>query len=291
MAELHHSFDYHLAVIQKLDPDEVLRIVAAEGPLSDEPTGFLAFEQPISEGVNGRVVRTGEPAVVQDTRLDPDYLRRDPRVDPGSQLGLPIRVGGRIWGVLNIEQVATHALEDEDLMLADTVAALAGAALHRCELLAELEGAFLTTLGVLSDAVELKDGYTGAHAAEVANLAEAVGRRLGLDGEALRLVGYAALLHDVGKVSVRSELLAKPSALTTEEYEEMKEHSAAGARMLERIPMFEAVAPLVSATHERCDGGGYPDGLAGEAIPIGARITGAGDAYHAMTSDRPFAGR
>jgi diguanylate cyclase (GGDEF)-like protein len=286
--ELHSAFGFFLAVIQRLDEhDATLRILAAAGPLA-ESEDFLAHEQPLQEGVNGRVARTGQPAVIADTTTDPDYLRRDPRSDPGSELSLPITVDGRIWGVLNLEQLATHAFGDDDLLLADAVAAQVGAALHRCALLEELESSFATTLGVLADALETKDAYTADHADHVADLALNTGRSLGLSDAELRPLRYCALLHDIGKIGVRTDLLTKPGRLTPTEFEEIKEHSAIGAALLQRIPLLTDVAPLVRAVHERYDGAGYPDGLQGDAIPLPARIVAVCDALHAMTSDRPY---
>ncbi len=285
---LHDSFDYYLAVIQRLDPDGRLRVVAGAGPLADGQADFLAWEQPVEIGVNGRVARTGRAAMVNDTRLDSDYLARNPRTDPGSELSLPIHVAGSIWGVLNIEQVEAGAFAEEDLLLAHVVASQVGAAVHRCQLVDELEGAFLTTIGVLSDAVELRDAYTADHANEVADLAVAVGARLGLDGVELDRLRYGALLHDVGKIGVPGEVLRKPGPLSPAERELMDEHTAIGARMLQRIPFLAPVAPLVRSAHERWDGGGYPDGLSGEEIPRGAMVIATCDAFHAMTSTRSY---
>jgi putative nucleotidyltransferase with HDIG domain len=163
-----------------------------------------------------------------------------------------------------------------------------GAALHRAELIASIESSFMTTLGTLCDVLEAKDSYTADHSGTVADLAERVAARMGLGADEVRAVRYAGLLHDIGKVGVRTELLAKPGRLTREEFEEIKEHAAIGARLLEQIPFFEDVHPLVRSTHERWDGAGYPDGLRGDAIPLGARIIGACDAFHAMTSERPY---
>ena len=286
--QLHDSFDYYLAVVQRLDPDGSLRVVAAAGPLAEQADDFLAVEQPVEIGVNGRVARTGEAAMVNDTRLDSDYLARNPRTDPGSELSLPIRVAGSIWGVMNLEQVECDAFAEEDLLLAHIVAGQVGSAIYRCQLVDELEGAFLTTLGVLADAVELQDAYTADHANEVADLAVAVGERMGIGGPELDRLRYGALLHDVGKIGVPGELLRKTGPLTPEEREKMDTHTAIGARMLERIPFLAPVAPLVRSAHERVDGGGYPDGLHGDQIPRGAMIIATCDAYHAMTSDRSY---
>ena len=285
---LHDSFDYYLAVIQRLDPDGQLRVVAGAGPLADGHADFLAWEQPVEIGVNGRVARTGRAAMVNDTRLDSDYLARNPRTDPGSELSLPVHVAGSVWGVLNIEQVEARAFAEEDLLLAHVVASQVGAAIHRCQLVDELEGAFLTTIGVLSDAVELQDAYTADHANEVADLAIAVGARLGLAGVELDRLRYGALLHDVGKIGVPGDVLRKPGPLSAEERELMDEHTAIGARMLQRIPFLAPVAPLVRSAHERYDGGGYPDGLRGEQIPRGAMVIATCDAFHAMTSNRSY---
>lgn len=286
VCELHRSFDFYLAVIQRLEGG-VLRVVGAAGPLASDPV-FLAIEQRLHEGVNGRVARTGRPALIPDTRHDPDYLRRDPRIDPGSELALPIHVDGEVWGVLNLEQEATGALDGDDLLLAEVIAAQVGAALHRVQLTAELEGTVATTLSTLVDVLEAKDAYTAQHARDVVDLSIRVGERLGMDTRALRDVRYAALLHDIGKIAVPSDLLRKPAKLTDDEFKQVKAHSEVGGRLLAGIPFLRSVAPLVRAIHERWDGGGYPDGLAGEQIPLGARIVGVCDALDAMVSDRPY---
>jgi putative nucleotidyltransferase with HDIG domain len=285
--QLHEHFDYYLAVVQRLDPDGYLRVVTAAGPLA-ETDDFLEREQPVEIGVNGRVARSGRAAMVNDTRLDSDYLSRNPQTDPGSELSLPIPVAGTTWGVINLEQLEPGAFNDEDLLLAHIVADQVGSAIYRCQLVGELEGAFLSTIGVLADAVELQDDYTGEHSSEVAELAVRVGRRLGMAGAELERLRYGALLHDVGKIGIPGELLRKAGPLTAAERERMNEHTAIGARMLERIPFLAPVAPLVRSAHERYDGGGYPDGLAGKEIPRGAMVIATCDAFHAMTSDRSY---
>src|SRR4051812_39472463 len=286
--ELHESFRSPLPAILRKDADGMLRAVAGAGPLVRELPSLDALGLPVSEGVAGRVARTGEPAIVHDTQNDPHYLPTEAPTDSGSELAVAIRVGGEVWGVLNLEQLQTHAFDSDDVVFADLVAAHVGAALDRTRLATELEGTFMTTLAALSDALEHKDAYTAAHAREVEELSERVGARLGLAGDQLRTVRYAALLHDIGKIGIPSEILSKPSKLTDEEFAQIKQHTVIGARMLERIPFFEQVHPLVRSAHERWDGRGYPDGLAAGEIPLGARIICACDAFHAMTSDRPY---
>ncbi len=288
VGELHEAFAFYLAAIQRLDDDGVLRLVAARGPLAEVMMEFLLIEQPASEGVNGRVVRSGTSALVADTRADPDYIVRDPKTDPRSELAVAILVDGTTWGVLNIEAVEAGALSEADVVLVEGIAASLGAALHRAELVADLEGAFTTTLAALTSTVEAKDDYTACHGEDVADLAERVARRLRLPDGAARDVRYAAMLHDLGKVAVPSEILLKAGPLTDAEWVVMRGHAAAGGALVARIDAFAHLAPAVRASHERWDGGGYPDGLAGEEIPLAARIIATCDTFDAIVTDRPY---
>jgi putative nucleotidyltransferase with HDIG domain len=286
--ELHRSFGYFLAEIYRIYDDGMLRLLAVRGRMLEESSDPTRWEKSVHEGVNGRVARTGEPALVPDTSEDPDFVAPDTPTRSRSELALPIRVGGRIWGVLNLESVEPSAFDADDLLLTDTVAAQVGSAVRVSELFGRVESTFMATLAVLCDALEAKDPSTAAHARSVADLSEAVAARLGVRGEDLRSLRYAALLHDVGKIGVGEEILSKPGPLTDEEFAEIMDHTLIGARMLERIPDFEPVVELVRSAHERWDGNGYPDGLTGAEIPLGARVICACDAFHAMVSDRPY---
>jgi diguanylate cyclase (GGDEF)-like protein/putative nucleotidyltransferase with HDIG domain len=133
-----------------------------------------------------------------------------------------------------------------------------------------------------------RDRYTGDHSEEVLKLVEGVARSLGLDDEEVDRIKAAALLHDIGKVAISDDILNKPGPLDDAEWKVMKDHTVIGERILRAIPGLGSVARIVRHEHERWDGGGYPDGIEGEAIPIGSRIILACDAYHAMTSDRPY---
>jgi len=140
----------------------------------------------------------------------------------------------------------------------------------------------------LVEALLERDRYTGEHSESVVRLAGSVARGLGLDGAEIERVCSAALLHDIGKVAIPDEILHNPGSLTEEEWKIMREHPAIGERILRAIPGLGGVARIVRHEHERFDGTGYPDGLSGDDIPIGSRIILACDAYHAMTSNRPY---
>ncbi|MBI5104936.1 MAG: diguanylate cyclase [Solirubrobacterales bacterium] len=140
---------------------------------------------------------------------------------------------------------------------------------------------------VLLSAMAERDGALGEQLRDVADLALAVGRRMALDAEALDVLSRAAELHDIGKVAVPDAVLLKPGTLTEDELAFVRRHTVMGERILGAAPALRPVARLVRSSHERWDGAGYPDGLAGEAIPLGARIVAVCDAYDAMTTDRP----
>jgi diguanylate cyclase (GGDEF)-like protein len=150
------------------------------------------------------------------------------------------------------------------------------------------EESYVATIGALAAALDAKDRYTEAHSRETAELAVNVGKRLGLQGEQLRLLEYGALLHDIGKIGIPGYILQKPGPLTPEEFAIMREHPVIGERILASVPFLAPLGPIVRAEHERWNGTGYPDGLKGEEIPIEARIIHACDAFHAMASDRSY---
>ncbi|HMJ04313.1 MAG TPA: HD-GYP domain-containing protein, partial [Conexibacter sp.] len=129
----------------------------------------------------------------------------------------------------------------------------------------------------------------GSHGEQVAKLVVACAQELRLPDEEIATVERAAELHDLGKVGIPSAILTKPGPLSDEEWDFMRRHSIIGERILAGVPSMECVAPLVRAAHEQWDGRGYPDGLAGEQIPLGARIMAVADAFCAMTENRPYA--
>jgi HD-GYP domain-containing protein (c-di-GMP phosphodiesterase class II) len=153
----------------------------------------------------------------------------------------------------------------------------------------ELSHAYRGTALLLGDVVEADDAYTGLHSQDVVSLVLGVADRLGLDPQARREAEFTALLHDVGKVKIPKEIINKPGALTPEERAIINTHTIEGELMLEKIGgLLGDVGRLVRSCHERWDGGGYPDGLAGEEIPLVARIVCACDAFSAMTTNRSY---
>ena len=197
--------------------------------------------------------------------------------------------------VVGVARLYGLDFDEAETALLDAVMKATGHALERTwlhlereELVEKLEEAYVGTAEALANALEAKDQYTADHAGSIAEMAVEVGREFGLDEEALRDLRYGAIFHDIGKIAIPDAILNKPGPLTAAEYEVIKRHTVVGEQILGPVPFLAQVRRIVRHDHERWDGTGYPDGLAGRQIPVGARIVLVVDAYHAMVSDRPY---
>lgn len=153
---------------------------------------------------------------------------------------------------------------------------------------AEAEATYLGAVRAMTASLDARDPYTAGHSERVSALSVAIGEQLSFDAETIEILRLGALLHDVGKIGVPDEILRKPGRLTAQEYDQIKSHPTAGARILRSIPFLVRHIPIVELHHERQDGHGYPYGLKGDAIPVAARIVHVADAFDAMTSARAY---
>jgi putative nucleotidyltransferase with HDIG domain len=216
----------------------------------------------------------------------------------GAQLRQQLRetwvygVDAALTGVALVVAETAHAHPLAPLALLPLLGLIALFARERHERLAsliELNNAYRGTALVLGDVVEADDGYTGEHCKSVVVLALEVGGILGLDAERRRNLEFAALLHDVGKIAIPKEIVNKPGSLNPEEWTLIQTHTIEGQKMLDRVGGFmREVGLIVRSHHERWDGNGYPDGLAGESIPLEARIITCCDAWNAMRTNRSY---
>ncbi|GAA0502107.1 HD domain-containing phosphohydrolase [Deinococcus depolymerans] len=253
--------------------------------------------EPVATGFAGECLRLGRSVLVGDVRLDPLYER------PGgahgdrvrSELVTPLRVAGQPWGVLAVESPEVDAFDDGDRQALETVAGQVGAALANVLLLADLRGsrdelrrAYDQTIEGWARALDFRDRETEGHSQRVTELAVSLARRMGLRGEQLVHLRRGALLHDIGKMGIPDAILLKPGPLDEEEWAVMRRHPEMALSLLEPIEFLRDALDIPSAHHEKWNGRGYPAGLAGEEIPLAARIFAVIDVWDALRHDRPY---
>jgi len=200
----------------------------------------------------------------------------------------PIRAHDERIGAILVNHATPLPFRPEHVAALSSLATLAGVAVREDSHRAHLEELFMSVIVSLTMALEAKDPYTEGHSVRVAAYSEAMGKQLGLRPELLDIVHRACLVHDLGKIAVDENILSKRDRLSTMEREKMVMHPLIGENILRPIAMLGPLLPGVRSHHEHYDGTGYPDGLAGEAIPIEARIMAVADAFDAMTSNRPY---
>ena len=244
----------------------------------------------IDEGIVGQVFLSGEPVIVTDYH---DFPENSEPNGPETRAGgsAPICFQGEVRGALTIGTIdATRSFGRHELDSLRRLADMGSMALEQAEMRKHLELAVGSGVEALTEAIDMRDHYTWHHSKNVMELAGKLGQRLGLDEAALAELAFAARLHDVGKIGVPDAILLKAGSLNDDEWDVMKQYPLRGAEILERVPGLGNVAQIVLCEHEHWDGSGYPQGRAGEDIPLASRIILACDAFDAMTSDRPWRG-
>ena len=206
---------------------------------------------------------------------------------PGGRYAVaPFDVDGRAGCLVAL--VERDGFGDRELGLLGGLAQQAKLAIANASSYEGLERTFVSTVEALANALEANDEYTSKHARWIKDLSLRVGRELGLDERALKRLELGALLHDIGKIGIPSDVLSKPGRLTAAERKLVQTHPELGERIIAPIDRLQEVRPIVRHCHERWDGHGYPDRISGEEIPLESRIIFVCDAYHAMTTDRPY---
>jgi HD-GYP domain-containing protein (c-di-GMP phosphodiesterase class II) len=200
----------------------------------------------------------------------------------------PLVVAGRACGLIELFDVRDRTFSGEEQQFCRLLADQAGIVLAGARMASQLEEQHVATVAALAAALEAKDAYTGGHAQAIADFAVAVGEELAITGRELHAIRMGALLHDVGKIGIPESILNKPGPLTDDEFTVMKRHTVIGADIIAGIPGMSEVVALVRSSHERWDGLGYPDGMAGNDVPRGSYVIAVCDAYHAMTEDRVY---
>ena len=203
-----------------------------------------------------------------------------------SFISVPMVSPNGVIGLIAAFSDGPDAFDANHIRLLSAIGNNATIAVQNVRAFSEMRSMYQETIMALAEAIDAKDHYTHGHSDAVRRYAAHVAPRLGLPHEELRQLEDAALLHDIGKISVPETILNKPGRLTPEEMAVIQSHTARGADMLAKTPHLRELIPIVRHHHERYDGKGYPDGLHGETITVSARIVALADSYDAMTSDR-----
>ena len=295
---------------QAIDPSEVAeRVVAGSASILSSPSASLWLQDADTGDLSFLASYSASPGGIEHTlmaipadmlrpwleKTEPYFIEASkysvitppPKGSDGRFAIAPFTVDGR-WGVIAAAIPPNGSYGERELELLGGLAQQTKLALQSATSYETLERTFFSTVEALANALEAKDEYTSSHARWITDLALKVGAELGLEASALKRLELGALFHDIGKIGIPQGILTKPGPLTAEERAIVETHPLLGERILAPIEQLEDVRPIVRACHERWDGTGYPDHLAAETIPIEARIIFACDAFHAMTTDRPY---
>jgi HD-GYP domain-containing protein (c-di-GMP phosphodiesterase class II) len=204
-------------------------------------------------------------------------------------LCIPLKIREKTIGVLSVLRDDSGRLftEDDELLLMN-IGSQVAVAIENYRLNLDVERTYFETVTALALAVEAKEPYTAGHSRRVGDYAVKIAQFLGTDEETKKILGQGGVLHDVGKIGIKDEILLKEGSLSPEEMRIMQQHSIIGEAILKPLRSLYKVGELVRSHHERYDGKGYPNGLKGEEIPLAARILAVSDAYDSMMTDRPY---
>jgi len=253
----------------------------------------------LGEGVVGIVARDKKIMLVPDVSKEPNYIAFLPQIK--SEVSIPLICGDKVIGVLDVESEYLNFFKPEEVNMLTSLAAQIAITLENISLYKRLEethiklkDSFVGILKALTAAIEAKDSYTDGHVQRTSMYAELVAKEMQLPDDIVESIKYASILHDIGKIGIPESILLKPGKLTEEEKKIMQKHPEIGVNIIKDIEFLKKAIPAIMYHQERYDGNtkaefpGYPNGLKGDQIPIGAHIIAVVDAYDAMTSDRPY---
>ncbi len=271
----------------------------------DDETGDLYFDVAIGEkgekvktirlkkgqGIAGWVAEHDEPVIINDAQNDPRFFKGADEKSgfvTKSMICVPVKTKDKLVGVLQAVNKKGASFDNDDLDLLTGLSNQVAIAIENARLYDELRETFYATIHALAETIEKRDPYTAGHTKRVMNYSLAIGRMMGLSKKEMENLKLSAILHDIGKIGIRDDVLLKNDKLTSDEFKKIMMHTVYGAEILNHIRQLKSVVPGVKNHHEKYDGSGYPDGLKGDDIPVIARIIAVTDTFDAMTTDRPY---
>ncbi|MFA0740466.1 MAG: hypothetical protein DFNUSKGM_000573 [Candidatus Fervidibacter sacchari] len=263
-----------------------LRLVAAEGLSPD----LLSIEVPVGEGIAGQVALTGAPLLINAQTIQqfsPSALHYQ---GAGSALCLPLKVGNRVVGVLNLTKLTSdRPFSESDIRLYLVLAAQAALAIENAQLHQKIREGYIAALTSFCKFAETLMPYRQGHSLRVGIYAKRLAEVVGLSKQEAEQLRIAALMQDLGLLKVPKEVLTKPGKLTDDEWQLVKQHPLWSLELVDPPAILtETIELAVRHHHERFDGSGYPDGLKGEQIPLPARLLAVADTFDALCSERPY---
>lgn len=284
LMHLSKTFGYERAGILMIDEiTNKLTIRASTKPL---PKTRAAEKIELGQGLTGHAAKIGKYCLANDVTKNAKYMPFDKKTK--SELAVPLKLGDRVIGIINIESYQKNRFDDDDIRILNLIANQAAIAIENSRLYESLEESYLDTIKALVSAMEAKDHYTRGHSERVRKYAMKIAKALKLNKMQIKELSHAGYLHDIGKIGITDYLLGKIEPLTRNEYETIKKHPDIGHSILKDIKSLAATCEIIRCEHERYDGNGYPNGLKKTSIPLGARIVAVADAYDAMITDRPY---
>ncbi|MGD8403995.1 MAG: HD domain-containing phosphohydrolase [Anaerolineales bacterium] len=206
-----------------------------------------------------------------------------------AQLFIPLNTKGELVGFIVVgTKRSEQSYSYDDEVTLSTLANQTAVVIENARLYEDLENTFVETVVTLANAIDMRDTYTSSHSQQIAEWAAQTARLMGHTEQEIQAVYWGGLLHDIGKIGIPDSILNKPGKLDAAEWKIVKQHTIHGAQLVSSIKKLENIAPIIEYSHERYNGSGYPYGLVGEQIPIGARIIGVVDSYSAMRDERPY---
>lgn len=297
-----------ISLIKERAIETAVRLCGAEAGsliLRDSETRELFFEVAFGEkgeilkqvrlapgqGIAGWVAENDEPVIIHNVRRDPRFFfGADEKSDfqTKNMICVPLKSKDNVLGVLQVINKTRGRFTQENQRMLMALSNQVAVAIENANLYTELRETFFGTAEALAETIEKRDPYTGGHTKRVMSTSISIGRRMGLSAKEIENLRLSAILHDIGKIGVRDDVLLKQGKLNDEERNEMKKHPLFGYEILSHVNRLRDVLPGVRSHHEMWDGSGYPDGLRGAEIPGAARIIAVADSFDAMTTDRPY---
>ena len=279
----------HGAILIKYVERGDFQVIAEDGEKKHFPSGFRA-DHPIVTWFSGQ----NRPLLNRDLSLVPIFksMWREENEELekfNAEIFLPLSSKGELIGILALgKKLSFQPYTQDEQLIFSTLANQTAVAVENARLYDELKGAFVQTVITLANAIDIRDTYTKAHSQQIANWAAITARSLGCSPDEINEIYLGGLLHDIGKIGIPDAILQKPSTLDEDEWKIVRTHPTLGAELISPITKLARVSPIIKNSHERYDGSGYPQGLKGQDIPLGARIISVVDSYSAMLDKRPY---